>query len=191
MKLISISLIAIFITNYGCNEKTQSQKGRTKYVRVVIHEDNKTPTVDIANYTLITDGANDRKADAQEILKVKRKWPLAMQTKDSSLFNSILAKDFTFNGRDQFYNRADYISDRILEDSWKITSVKYEDMVLQFFGENALLTYRNIIENKNTKGEVETEHITWADVYVKESENWKIAAAHSIDYRMSKPDTLK
>ena len=36
------------------------------------------------------------------------------------------------------------------------------------FLENLLLTYRNIVENKNSGGEVETEHITWADMYVKE-----------------------
>jgi len=121
---------------YGCNEKTPSEI-KIKYEQVVIKEENNTPTVDIANYTLITDGVTDRKADAREILQVKRKWPLAMQTKDRALFNSILAKNFTFKGSDQFYNREDYITDRVADANWKITAVKYENMVLQFFGEFA------------------------------------------------------
>ncbi len=63
---------------------------------------------------LITNNAEAEINDAKEILKVKWKAPLAMQTKDSASFNEILAKKFTFRAEDQFFSkRNDFIKNRI------------------------------------------------------------------------------
>lgn len=194
MKSIYGLLITFLSICFGCNDKyanADSDSANKKFTQTFIQEENKTPTIDINNYRLITDGTESHKADAKEILTTKRNWPLAMQTKDSVLFNSILSKNFTFSGGSHIYNRADYIADRITPSSWKITHVTYENMALQFFGEYALLTYKNIVENKDSSGAVEIEHITWADMYVKENGKWKIRAAHVIDFSVGNPDTLR
>ena len=44
-----------------------------------------------------------KKEDAKEIMKVKRNWPLAMQGKDSALFEEILASNFSFRASYEFY----------------------------------------------------------------------------------------
>ena len=58
---------------------------------------------------------------------------------------------------------------------------RYENLVLQFFGETALLTYRNIVKEKDEKGVPTTWLYTWADVWVKENGEWKVAAIYVID----------
>jgi ketosteroid isomerase-like protein len=79
------------------------------------------------------------------------------------------------------------INDRV-QSTGSIELVQYENMVLQFFGEIALVTYRNVLKNKNASSQPDDkEYISWADVYVKENGEWKIGTAHVIDYRTEKP----
>ncbi len=63
---------------------------------------------------------------------------------------------------------------------WIISDVQYENLVLQFFGEIAVLTYRNTVKEKDAMGLPKTWHYTWADVWVKEDGEWKIKAGYGI-----------
>ncbi len=57
-------------------------------------------------------------------------------------------------------------------------------MVLQFFGEIAVLTYRNILKGTDDFGKPDIEYYSWADIYVKENGKWKAAGGHLIDQRI-------
>lgn len=152
---------------------------------LVILDDNNTPTVDLSKYILIKASHEDRELDENEILRVKRKWPLAMQSLNPLEFDSILSKNFTFKGSDSFFNRADYIKNRSKSDEWKIIFVKYDNVTLQFFEDIGVLSYVNHITNKNSNtGAIEYEHISWVDIYILEDGKWKIRSAHSLDYRL-------
>lgn len=185
-----ISLITL-IGLLSCNER--QNEAANNFSLLEISEDNSTPTVDISKYSLINDSQNDRSNDAKEILKVKRKWPLAMQSLNPLAFDSILSKDFTFKSSTTFFNREDYIKNRTTPDDWKITFVEYDNVTLQFFGNTAVLSYKNHVRNENAvTREVEIEHISWVDMYIKENKKWKLGAAHSIDYRLEVvADTLR
>jgi ketosteroid isomerase-like protein len=115
-------------------------------------------------------------------MQVKRNWPIAMQTKDRELFDKILSKTFTFRAEDGFFNREDYILDRV-QNPIIVETADYENLVLQFFGEMVVLTYRNIIKGKDKKGIDETWQYSWADIYVKEDGMWKIGGSHLIQER--------
>lgn len=157
------------------------------YSLLNVLENNSTPTVDIASYNLVNDPNNSRRTDAEEIMQLKRKWPLALQSLDPVAFDSILSKNYTHKGIKDFYNRADYIKSRTTPDEWKITSVKYENITVQFVDNTGILSYLNHIRNEHTvTGVVETEHISWVDVYSKENGKWKLRSAHAIDYRLDK-----
>lgn len=194
MKKTIFILLTTLVAAFSCTErekvKNNAEKDATNsYATVVIVEDNLTSSVDISKYTLINDSQKDRINDANEILKVKRKWPLAMQSLDPLAFDSILGKNFIFKGSDKFFTRTDYIKNRTTPDEWKITFVKYDNVTLQFFGDTGILSYVNDVTNKNVNtGEIEYEHISWVDVYVIEDGKWKIGAAHSIDYRLELPE---
>lgn len=194
MKQIKFILLASSVIIFSCNEGQKASNNPEKnlsniYSTVVITEDNSTPSVDISKYTLIEDPQRDRRNDANEIIKVKKKWPLAMQSLNPLEFDSILSKKFTFKGSDKFFTRADYIRNRTTPDEWKITFVKYDNVTLQFFGETGILSYVNRITNKNVyTGAIEYEYISWVDIYVIEDGKWKIGAAHSIDYRLELPE---
>ena len=187
---ILLTTLVIFIS---CKERQKANNNGEKnsannYSTEVITDDNLTPSVDISKYTLINDPQKDRRNDAKEIIKVKRKWPLAMQSLNPLEFDSILSKNFTFKGGDKFFTRADYIKNRTTPDEWKITFVKYDNVTLQFFGDTGILSYVNQITNKNDNtGAIEHEHISWVDIYVIEDGKWKIGASHSIDYRLELP----
>lgn len=194
MKKTTFILLATLVVASSCKERQKPNKNAemitaSNYSTVVIAEDNSTPSVDISKYTLINESQKDRRTDAKEIMKVKRKWPLAMQSLNPLEFDSILSKNFTFKGSDKFFTRADYIKNRTTPDEWKITFVKYDNVTLQFFGDTGILSYVNHITNKNVNtGAIEYEHISWVDIYVIEDGKWKIGAAHSIDYRIEIPE---
>jgi ketosteroid isomerase-like protein len=183
----SFLCILSITTIFCCNTKTEETTVTGNYSALEILAPNETPTVDIEKYVLISHSNDVRKSDASEILAVKRKWPLAMQSPSIRAFDSLLSKDFVFAADGQLLNRKDYINDRTSSSEWKITHVKYDNMALQFFGDIALLTYRNQVKNENINtNAVEIEYMSWADVYNKEEGKWKIDAAHVVDYRVEK-----
>lgn len=190
MKSQLLVMLSGFVLIGSC-ENNNIRTGKTSkessglFSATEITETNSTPTVNIKKYTLITNPGEDRRVDAAEILKVKRKWPLAMQSQKAADFDSILSQNFTFTDKGKLLNRADYIKDRTTSSEWVITHVTYNNLTLQFFGATALLTYNNEITNKKINtAEVEMEYISWADVYQQENGQWKIASAHVVDFRM-------
>jgi len=167
---------------------SESGKNKNSFSKAIeITEESLTPTVRIEKYTLIERDGENRKNDAAQILDLKRKWPLVMQSPNRTGFDTILSQHFTFTENGHVLNREEYITDRTKPSDWKITFVKYDNLALQFFGTTALLTYRNQVTNENihTK-EIETEFISWADIYVREDEKWKIGASHTVDIRVEK-----
>lgn len=188
----TIQVILLFtLTGICCCKQAEPVKDKdgAVFTRTVLTlDDNVTPTVDLAQITLISHAKDHRTADAKAIMKVKRKWPLAMQSLSQGAFDTILSRNFTFNAKDHFFTRADYIKNRTTPDDWKIIFVKYENVTLQFVGNTGLLSYVNHITNRNSKTqEIEYEHISWVDTYVMENGQWKIDAAHAIDYRLELP----
>lgn len=191
MKPVLFLSVTIFFLLGGCGIKKENSKHSAAEghpaVMSEIEEKNLTPTVDIEKYVLVGPPGDERHKDATEIADLKRKWPLAMQSQNVAAFDSILSADFVFTGDGQVLNRQDYIEDRTAPSEWKIIHVKYDNLVLQFFGDMALLTYRNRVTNENTSTKaVEIEYISWADIYRKEKGKWKINAAHVVDFRMEK-----
>lgn len=186
-------LSVIFLLGCQVSEKTANQQSNLsnqtevtdKLSQVIIKEDTGNPNIIITSYTLITDNAESDRADAEAVMQVKKNFPLAVLTKDRALFERILARNFVFRGEGGMGSREEYINKRVQPGLG--FAVQYENMVLQFFGEIALITYRNVIKNKDANGQPDgTEHISWADVYVKEDGEWKIGSAHVIDYREEK-----
>jgi ketosteroid isomerase-like protein len=98
---------------------------------------------------------------------------------DAALFDSILARDFVAHGEEEFFNREEFIKNRV-GGKWLISDIQYENLVLQFFGEIAVLTYRNTVKEKDAMGLPKTWHYTWADVWVKEDGDWKVKAGYGI-----------
>jgi ketosteroid isomerase-like protein len=153
------------------------------FLQVKIAEKSDDPSIDISEFSLVGENIESRRADAEAVMQIKKKYPLAMRRKDRGLFDQILAKDFTFRGSNDFFDRAEYIDNRVAGEitDW---SVKYENIVLQFVGDIALVSYRNVVKGRKENGQPDyTERMTWADVYVKEGGQWKIGAVHLIDYR--------
>jgi len=151
----------------------------TKFTQHIIKRNNRLSTVGIDSFTLITKNLQADEKKAKRVMDVKTTWPLAMQRKDRKMFEDILAKEFTFRAGNEFYNRKDYIADRITT-SIVVDTAVYENLVLQFFGNTALLTYRNIVTGKDSTGAAEVWQYSWADVYSEENGKWKIAGSHLI-----------
>ena len=153
------------------------------FTQVTVTQERPSPNVDITGYVVITEDAQTTQEDAEAIMRLKALWPLAMQTKDEALFERILAQNFTFRAEDQFWNRTDYILDRVNPVSVTVESARYENLVLQFFGELALLTYRNVVDVTQVDGSPSTISMSWADIYVRERGQWRIGGSHLIDLR--------
>jgi hypothetical protein len=151
-----------------------------RYRPVTVDVARPSPNVDISRYVLITDDVEAARDDARRIMRLKADLPLAVQRKDRTLFDQLFAAHFTFRGEDEFWTREEYIRNRV-ERSEKVGAVRYDNLVLQFFGPVAVLTYRNTVKVTDASGKEETLHMSWADVYVQEAGEWKIGAIHLID----------
>ena len=95
----------------------------------------------------------------------------------------MLARDFVFRAEDQFHNRADYIRDRTSGED-RVKTADYQNLVLQFFGEVAMLTYRNIVEDEPGGPSAWKAEMVWSEMFVKEDGRWKVSALHCIKLNM-------
>jgi ketosteroid isomerase-like protein len=192
MKCFVILLICSLLLT-GCQNRTEpvAQKPNVpptneigkEIVQTNVKFDSGNPNIGINSYTLISDNAEKQRADAEAIMQVKKNFPLAVQTKDHALFERILARDFIFRGEMGIMRRDEYIKDRT-SSLGKVLTADYENIALQFFGDIAVMTYRNIVKGTDEKGAPDPpEYISWMDVYVKENSEWKIGSVHVIDYR--------
>lgn len=185
MKTFVIFIFGIIIFSSCTNRGTFKQ---SEYQQIKIKEQNLTPTIDIKDFTLITNDLEQDSIDAIEILKVKRNLPLAMQKKSKAIFESILSKNFTYRGEDEFYkNSQDFIQNRV-NATWTIDTVRYQNLTLQFFDGMAILTYRNTLKGTDDNGKSDIENYSWTDIYVKEDGKWKIEAIHEIESRITYPN---
>jgi ketosteroid isomerase-like protein len=166
--------------------QTADQPRPTSARQMVLTTKSRYPQVRLSSYTLVYDENEEaRKDEAEAVMQVKIELPRAVQTKDAERFERILTRDFVFRAEHQFYGRADYIRERANNKDTVITA-DYENVVLQFIGNVALLTYRNIVAME-PGGPEHTVYMTWADVLVKEGGKWKFRAVHLIDSKM-KPE---
>lgn len=182
-----LSIALLLFTVWGCRDKNSAIKNEPSPASSisVVSLESVAASVEMPEYYLITALSDTTKVEADQLMKVKLRWPMAMQSLDRNEFEAILADNFTFIDAGNLINRKDYIDHRTTPDEWKITHVKYSNVSLQLMGNNALLTYRNEVTNQNSKsGSVETERMSWADYFVKERGLWKILTTHVIDFKL-------
>ena len=185
MKAFIAILILSLLFILGCNKKTDEKNTTSSFEQHFI----RTPdslvlaTIIIPGLTLITKNYGKEKDDALEILKLKHKFPLAMQTKNREIFEAIFAEEFVFRADDEFFNREDYINNRV-KGAWEVDTVKYQNLTLQFYGDKAVLSYKNVLDGTDDSGKPTLEYYTWADVYVKENTGWKLLSCFNIDSRV-------
>ncbi|MCB9080294.1 MAG: nuclear transport factor 2 family protein [Lewinellaceae bacterium] len=189
---IFLRVLGTLLALVACQpEKPQIQQG-DNFTKVELDLDNTTPTVIIDHCRLITNNPAVDSLEARAVLAVKRGLPLAMQGKDSTLFETILASNFSFTSDStEFFNRNAYIQDRI-HGTWTIDTVTYQNLTLQFLRPDlGLLTYKNVLRGTDDKGQPDLEYYTWADIFIKENKQWKYLVVHGIDSRVEYPSLNK
>ena len=180
LRAVAGSLLLILLNCASALAKEPEARG---HEQIVIQTGEQARGIDIDSYTLITNDPERDRLDAADIMRVKAAWPRAMQTKDKALFESILARDFTFRAEDEWYERDAYIRNRV-ESHERVMAVRYENLVLQSFGQLAVLTYRNVVKHTDATGKPDTLHLSWADIFVREQGTWRIRASHLISLRV-------
>jgi len=182
-------LLMITIAISGCQQKenavpstpaanTSTGEGKN-FILVTRKIEDSIASISINSYNLVTENLGRDTMEADALIRRKILHPLAMQKHDSALFEDLITKDFTAQGEHEFFNRQEFIQDRV-NGKWMISDVQYENLVLQFFGEIGILTYRNIVKELDEKGKPLTWHFTWADIWTKEEGKWKLKAQRTI-----------
>ena len=179
----------ILLLSMGCNNDTTSspsnqdikQSSSTKnFSQLKFKIDLHSPTVGITDYTLISDNIMTDSLNAKEIIQAKVILPLAMQRHDPKLFDSTLTKDFIYRGEEAFFNRKEYIQDRV-NAKWMISDARYENIVVQFLDGYGILTYRNKITEKDEFGKDQLYTWFWTDVWAKEDGKWKLKILQALN----------
>ena len=195
MKLLAFAALLAAASLSGCaasglvssnaptNTQTRNQsKSSAPVMQFKLATDSKYPTVVLKEYTLISDDLERDRRDADAVIRTKAGLPYAMQTKQRADFEGILAKNFTFRGESEFFDREGYISNRV-GDPAKVKQADYRNVVVQFFGERALVTYSNIVEDQPGGPGSWKADMTWADVFAKDDGQWKYETVHLIEFR--------
>ncbi len=157
-----------------------SSFGQSEYKLVHIKTDLNTPTARIDTLTLITNNILRDSANAQALIHAKVLLPLAMQKHDAVLFDSVLAKEFIYHDEEAFFNRQEYIHDRV-NGKWTITDVQYENVVLEFYEDIAVLSYRNVVKETDEFGKPQTFVWFWTDIWTNENGRWKLKVLRAIN----------
>ncbi len=157
-----------------------SSFGQSEYKLVYIKTDLNTPTARIDTLTLITNNILRDSANAQALIHAKVLLPLAMQKHDAVLFDSVLAKEFIYHDEEAFFNRQEYIHDRV-NGKWTITDVQYENVVLEFYEDIAVLSYRNVVKETDEFGKPQTFVWFWTDIWTNENGRWKLKVLRAIN----------
>ena len=181
--IISLVLAVILIAcndKAGKDSKPTNAKASKKYIQVKFQIDINAPTVGIYNYTLVTDNLGKDSIKAREVIKAKVLLPLAMQRHDAILFDSVLSANFLYQGEEGLLNRTEYIKDRV-NAKWMISDVQYENLVLEFFDNYGILTYRNKVKEKDEFGKDQLYTWFWTDVWVEENGTWKLKDLRAIN----------
>ncbi|RYY14951.1 MAG: nuclear transport factor 2 family protein [Chitinophagaceae bacterium] len=182
-------LLFLAIAIFGCQQNVNEEQAssalnkstteRQGFVELTRKIEDSITSIHINTYHLITDNPGRDTLEADALLRRKILHPLAMQKHDSALFEDLLAVNFTAQGEQEFFNRQEFIRDRV-NGKWMISDVQYENLVLQFFGETGILTYRNIVKELDEKGLPKTWHFTWTDARIKEEGKWRIKTQRTI-----------
>lgn len=163
-----------------------ADKARTVSEQVSSHKLttlSKYPSVDLHEYTLITRDLERDRSEADSIIQTKMELPHAMQTKVRSDFERILARDFVFQGGDEFFDREGYIANRVADAS-RVKQADYRNVVVQFVSsERALVTYSNIVEDEPGGPGAWKAEMTWADIIVREDGNWKYQIVNQTGFK--------
>ena len=159
-------------------------KARTAMKQFKLTTQSKYPTVGLNEYTLITDDLERNRPEAEAAIQTKIELPHAMQTKERKDFESILSKNYVFRGPEEFYDRDGYINNRVGDPS-RVKQAVYRNVVVQFVGDRALITYSNLVEDE--PGGKEVWDMTWADVLIKEDGQWKYEVVHLIEFKILPP----
>jgi Domain of unknown function (DUF4440) len=177
--MIGSIVLAISLQAAGGEDQQTGQ-----HEQLTIRNERRVPGVDLSTYTLITRNPEADRREAEAILEVKVSWPRAMRTKNAALFDEILARTFTFReAGGRLLERDAYIRDRVHR-AEAVAAARYENVVLQFFGQLAVLSYRNVVSGTDAGGKPETWHMSWGDVFVREEGRWKIGASHLVSERV-------
>lgn len=140
------------------------------------------PSVKLSEYTLVTQDLERDRAKAESVVQAKMRLPFAMHTKQRSHFERALDRGFTFRAEGELFDREAYISNRLADPS-KVKRVDYRNLVVQFIGDFALVTYSNVVEDEPGGAGAWKADMTWADVLTKEDGEWKYLAIHLIAFR--------
>ena len=185
MILATVALVwVVFATGAERSHGIEPKPGSYQQLNLPVEQ--RVPGVDLRSYTLITNNPEADRREAAAIMEVQISWPRAMQTKDAALFDRILSRHFTFREADgRFYERDAYIRDRVARPE-TVASARYENVVLQIFGEIAVLTCRNVVAGTDAGGKRETWHLSWGGVFAQEDGQWKIRASYLVSERVEK-----
>lgn len=187
MRNITLFIVYAFVTACGTTSGSNSpstntiSEANTKITRISapleaskLTTPLRYPGVEFAEYTLISSDFDRDKADVDAIIAVKTAWTHAMQTKVREDFEKALAKDHTHVGGRGAMSRQEYIENRVSDPS-KTKRAVYDNVVLQLFGDTAVLSYVVTVETDPVDPSGLQERMAWTDIIAKEDGEWKIA----------------
>jgi ketosteroid isomerase-like protein len=115
-------------------------------------------------------------ADTRTVLRLEDSWASALATRDSVVFNRLLAPGFVYTENDQVMDRAAVIRS-VVAGPDTVAAAHNEEMVVHRYGSvTAVVTGWLVVKGRSASGAFERRY-RFTDTWVKRAGRWQIVAA--------------
>lgn len=116
-----------------------------------------------------------------EILQIERDIMAAIKSKDRAALEPMLAEEFVY--RTHFGAEADKAAflESIASFPVEILSLRGEELMVNVYGDTAVLTGVQIAEARPPEGETEESAVAFTDVFVRRNGSWLMALAYGVE----------
>jgi len=117
---------------------------------------------------------------SREILVLEEEIFDAIKNQDADVLDRVLTGDFVYRNPGQEVGREDFLK-LCANFPYEITSIRGEELKVNVYGSLAVVTGLQFAKAKGDDGKEETSVVAFTDVFVKQSDKWRLSLAHAVD----------
>lgn len=113
--------------------------------------------------------------DSTSVIQLENDWAKALVNRDETVFNKLLAADFSYTENEKLYSRAEVLRS-VMSVSDTVASAYNEDMQVHIKDKTAIVTGWLFVNGKGADGSFKRKY-RFTDIWFKEKGNWQLIAA--------------
>lgn len=172
MRKLILVIVAFATVITACNTEIKKIESKEEPILIKVNLLQDSTTARINEYTLATSDPNKDSIESRKIIDLKIGLIDAIEKRDSAFLIENLHESFSFISGESFYNKHDFINQRLYE-SLDVSTFRLIKPALHIIDNTAVLSFVQF----NKDGATEFKSF-WTDVFSKTNGEWKLTAIH-------------